>query len=212
MPFPLANCRWSVPRSARRGAPRGLPPMSEWSLTVVTEPTDEPVTIEQVKDHLRIDIVDSDEEIDLMISEARAIAENYCRRSLATKTLCLTLDEFEPIIRLPSGPVQSIESIEYVDSDGATQTLAESVYRSDLAAEPARITPAWGESWPSTRCVTGAVTIEYVAGFTTLPTPIRRAILRLVLALYDQRHEAGATAFSIPRSAEALLAPYRSWL
>lgn len=189
--------------------------MDDWGLSVVTPPSTEPVTLVEAKAQLRVDTSDDDDDIEAMISAARSAAEGYTRRALWQQTLKLTLDEFPAVIRLPRPPVQSVSSIEYVDADGATQTLASSLYRLDSNSEPGRITPAWGETWPTTRHVTGAVTVTYVAGYTAsnLPPAIKRAILRIISDLYDQREDTvEGEMMMVPRSAEALMAPHRSWL
>lgn len=65
-------------------------------------------------------------------------------------------------------PLIEIESFAYVDTAGATQTLAGSpadyLLSASGAQRKARVSPLYGESWPATRCQPDAVTIDYVCG------------------------------------------------
>jgi uncharacterized phiE125 gp8 family phage protein len=100
------------------------------------------------------------------IRTARQMAESATRRALITQTLDLYLDAFPGWeITLPKPKLQSVTSITYVDDNGVTQTLDTSLYLVDTTTEPARITPAFGEVWPTTRWQTNAVRIRYVAGY-----------------------------------------------
>jgi uncharacterized phiE125 gp8 family phage protein len=100
------------------------------------------------------------------IRTARQMAETATRRALITQTLDLYLDSF-PFweVTLPRPTLQSVTSITYVDDNGVTQTLDTSLYLVDTTTEPARITPAFGEVWPTTRWQTNAVRIRYAAGY-----------------------------------------------
>jgi hypothetical protein len=71
-------------------------------------------------------------------------------------------------IFLPFPPLVSVDSIKYVDDATGTQTtLAASEYSVDAVSEPARITPAYGKSWPATRNQAGAVEVTFTAGYAT---------------------------------------------
>jgi hypothetical protein len=67
-------------------------------------------------------------------------------------------------IYLPFAPTMLVESIAYVDTAGAPQTLATDQYQIDLST-PACLTPAFGTVWPETRMQKGAVTIKFSAGY-----------------------------------------------
>ena len=61
------------------------------TLSVVTQPAIEPVTIEQARQHCRIDSDYDDGLLAAYITTARAIAENYLNRALITQTLQMVL-------------------------------------------------------------------------------------------------------------------------
>lgn len=196
-----------------------------------TAPSTEPVSRTEAKNHLRVDTTANDSLIDALITAAREYVEMTTGRSLITQTWKFYLDQF-PLsellfhewysylgiranrIILPRPPLQSVSSIEYVDSNGNTQTLSSSEYRVDTVSEPPRITEAQDTSWPFTDNVTNAVTITYVAGYgnnaSDVPQPIRQAILLLIGAWYEHReHIAPENMHEIPMGAHALLSPYQ---
>jgi uncharacterized phiE125 gp8 family phage protein len=141
-----------------------------WSLELVTGPAVEPISLAEAKAHLRVEVANDDELIDSLIAAVRQGVEER-GYVLITQTWDLHLDRFPGVIRIPRAPVQSIDSVSYVDTDGATQPLALSLYTADLTATPARIVPAYGESWPATRPVPKAVTVRFVAGYGNGATP-----------------------------------------
>lgn len=133
-----------------------------------------------------------------LIAAARRRIEAWEWRAHITQTWQLVLDRFPPLrcgrdwtIYVPRPPLQSVSSITYLDNEGDQQTLASSKYRVDSSSRVGRITPAYGESWPATRPVTGAVTITFVAGYgdaaTDVPEETRQAILILAGQMWVQR-------------------------
>lgn len=131
--------------------------------------TTEPITTAEAERHLRVNSDDPGySDLSAYITAARQTVEQYLNASIVVQTRTLTLDEFPAgPFKLPNGPVLSITSVVYLDTDGAAQTLATSKY--DLTSYPLAdwIYPAYGETWPSTRDIRGAVTITYQAGMMT---------------------------------------------
>lgn len=188
------------------------------ALVRTSAPAAEPLGVSEVKAHLRADLSEDDPLIVGLIQAAREWAEGYLQRSLITQTWQLSRDYLTPVIHLPQGPVQSVSSFEYVDDQGVTQTLASTEYRVDTDSDPARITRAWGKSWPSIRYVTNAVQITFVAGYgdsaSDVPRPIRHGMLMAIGHWYENREQVvvGVTTQEVPMAVEALLGPYRAYL
>lgn len=186
------------------------------SLFRITDASVEPLSLAEARHHLRVDHSVDDAEISAMVTAARQSAESYTRRAFIEQTWKLTLDRFPCWeIMLPRPRLQSIEEITYIDSQGAEQTLSPSLYRAALLSEPGRLTPAYNQSWPSTREITDAVTIEFIAGYGStaaeVPAPIVQAI-KLMLGLYYTNRSSvaiGTIAAEIPQSAQFLLNPFR---
>lgn len=189
------------------------------ALTLITAPTVEPVTLAEVKSHLRVHVDDENDVIRDFCLAAREHVESFTRRALLTQTWDLQLDTFPAgVIELPIAPVQSITSITYLDSSsGASQTWASSDYRADLPVGPraprARIEPDFGEVYPSTYGVLNAVTVRFVAGYGSLgasvPRSLRSAIKLLVEFWY--RKGDGGKALTPAQIEERLLWPFRSY-
>lgn len=95
-------------------------------------------------------------------------------------------------IFLPKPPLQSVTSIKYIDTDGAQQTLDPSLYIVDTASEPGRLTPAYGQTWPTIREQANAVEIVFVCGYglaAAVPAGIKRWMQIRVDTLYNNREE-----------------------
>jgi uncharacterized phiE125 gp8 family phage protein len=76
-------------------------------LKLITPPGVEPVTLDQARQHLRIDddITSDDDLIEALISAAREHAEHITGRSFITRTLEAALDSFTGArIKLLNGP------------------------------------------------------------------------------------------------------------
>lgn len=138
-------------------------------LELHTAPTAALVTLAQVKAHLRLDGIN---DFDALLTDhlASAIGEldgyaGTLGRALAEQTWILYLDGFpRSAIGLPLPPLLGVDSIVYVDADGAEQTLATDQYQV-LAGERAEVRPAHGLSWPSARVAPRAVAITFRCGW-----------------------------------------------
>lgn len=184
-------------------------------------PVTEPVHLDEVRDHLRVDITDDDTLIEALITAAREYVEQASRRALVTQTWRYNLDQFPAAdeIELPRPPLKSVTSITYRDSDGTTHTLASSVYEVDTDSQPGRVRLAYGEDWPSdTLAETNPVRITFVAGYgdaDDVPKRWKQAILLLVGHWYENREAVmvGSIPREIPFAVESLINLDRgSWL
>jgi hypothetical protein len=205
-------------------------------LQISVLPTAEPVTLAEVKAqlHLTSDNTDDDVDLLLMMAEARNFVETFLRRQLMTATYTLTMDRFpyltvlDPLnqanpkfdnanyyygspdrfaIWIPRPPLQSVSSIVYLDTTSSSQTLDPTTYNVDATGEPGRIAPVYGQFWPGTVIQPNAVTVTYVAGYTSaslVPGIIKRAIKILVQQIYN-----GVVTAEMPESVKLFLYPYR---
>lgn len=191
------------------------------SLYLVTDAVREPLTLPEVKDHLRITETDQDDVLMALIHLARVKLDGkdgILGRALMTQTWDLYLDHFPATdglpIRLPLNPVQSITSITYTDTDGNAQTWGVGNYTVDIYSEPAEIYPAYAKSWPSTRDVVNAVKVRFVAGYGdnayNVPPPVLQAMKLIIGHYYENREDSTTLDLkNLPRGVDALLAPYR---
>jgi uncharacterized phiE125 gp8 family phage protein len=171
-----------------------------------------PVTIEEMKTHLRVTHSDDDQYITALTLAATTWAEQFQRRVYIKRSMVMQLDRFpggNGIIRPVYSPLDSVTSIQYVDSAGATQTVDSDDYRVDTVTEPGRIAPAFSKVWPVTRSVIGAVTVTYEAGYESIgavPDHIKHAVKLIVGHFYENREETTEVKLEkIPHGAATLL-------
>jgi len=167
-------------------------------LAETTAPTEEPVSVADLRQQVSIDHTEDDLWLREMGKAARQLVEQHIERQLLTATYTLTLDAFPDVIELNRPPVQSITSLKYYDTDDTLTTLTENTdFVSDIISEPARLVPVVGTSWPATRIKPNAVTAVFVCGETTADNVSPRAklaIKMLVSHWYDQRSAGSAVA------------------
>lgn len=182
---------------------------------VTSEPACEPIATEDAKLHLRVDLPDEDHLIDAAVMAARTYAENFMRRKLITQTVQFTMTGFcGPTVELPLAPIQSITSVQYVDSAGTLQTLDAADYQLVNSVFPARLAPAYGLTWPVVRADYDSVIITAVVGYgddaDTIPGDIMAALRLLLGHFYENRQNelAGTIVSKVTLSAERLMQPH----
>lgn len=182
-------------------------------IKIITPVSIEPITLSELKQHLRFpEGSDEDELLLQLIMAAREYGEHYTRRALAEQTLELIQDRFPSVsyIDLPYPPLRSVAWIKYRDSDGVDHTLPTDSYSVDNDREPGRVVLQNGAAWPVfTPFPSSSVRIQFAAGYDTLPNTIRQALLMLIGHWYENREATGNVSGEIAFSVHALLAPYR---
>jgi len=200
-------------------------------LTVNTAPTQEPVTLQEVKEYLRVDDSTDERIIRPFIETARRFCEEHTGRALMTQTLTLFLDAFEDMedplwegmrtgpyinyyknyVVLPRSPVASVTHVKTFDDADTETTLAATKYYVDNAREPARIVLRTGETFPTALRVANAIEVKYVAGYTSqynVPEPLRLGILQHIAYLYEHRGDMYDAKLPYPPMLRSLYSPY----
>ncbi len=158
---------------------------------LVTPPAAEPVTVEELKLHVRKDTNEEDTLLQTYLYAAREWFEVALDRALVTQTWRLTLPDLAwSWYELPHPPLQSVTSVTYRDTGGTTQTVAAATYNVVTSATPGRIELDHGSNWPATDEHPEAVAITYVAGYgapSAVPRLVRQGILMLAGYWYEQR-------------------------
>ena len=156
-------------------------------------PKVEPLSLEEVKLHLRNNPGDTSEDKDIiapLISAAREYCENYCGKSFAEQSIT-AYPEVSGTVTLPRGPVISVDS---VTVDGEAVEYTADVRRGTVTVNKP-----------------GAV-ITYTAGYEEVPYLVRQAMLLLIGHWYANRE---ATAQSAPAeigmAVRAMLNQYKGW-
>lgn len=153
-----------------------------------------PVTLAEVKHHLRITHDLSDPEITDYLLAGIEYVENLSHRIFADRSISFVLDCFpgtETAIFLEKSPVQSIDSIAYYDADNAAQTVTvNTLILYSNTAGVARVRPAYEGEWPATAERPDAVTVTYTAGYggaSNVPQTAKWAIMLATQHAYDER-------------------------
>jgi uncharacterized phiE125 gp8 family phage protein len=180
-----------------------------WKVT--TAPVNEPWTLQEVKDYLKIDDSNEDTMINTLIKGARMVAESYLNQALITQTITEKLDRLQlSTIYLSVSPVISVTSFQYNDSQNSQQTFSANNYIVDTFEKPARLSLAYGKTWPTLYGNINDVTITYTAGYSTessgVPYQIRQAILLMIADTYENRQD---YVRKLPTASQYLLDQYR---
>ena len=174
-------------------------------------PTDTAVTLDDVKLHVRVSGNDEDTLLSALIDAATQFVQEYQWSQLCTATFVQRQDFFPPSIspiRLSRNPLQTISSIQYIDTSGTTQTLDPTLYVTDPYIVPALVVPIYARFWPTTRWHINDVTITYTAGFGSakdVPAATKQAMLLLIGQWYRNREAAGTATNDIAYSVKSLL-------
>ena len=185
------------------------------NISLVTAPTAEPVTLEEAKNHLRVDITDDDILIESLILVARNVCEGISNHKFVTQTWDIFMDAFpgsnEIILPKSLSPLSSVTHIKYTDEDDNESTFASSNYVVDTYSDPGRIKLDRDSNWPNdTLVVLNGVVIQVVVGYgddADVPQEYKQAILLLLGHWYENREQVtvGEVAREIPMGVEALL-------
>lgn len=187
-------------------------------LKQVTDAALEPLSLEETKDHLRVDHNDDDSYIEPLIVSVRKWAEIFLNRALITQTWDLFLERFphssSAMIEIPWPELQSITTIKYQDISDIQQTWASSNYVVDINREIGRVVTVQDGEYPSTFGHIHDVEIRFIAGYGSNPADVPRAIIQAMLLrighFYERREDSSVVPMSkIPHASDDLLWSYK---
>jgi len=101
------------------------------ALKVITPPATEPVTLTEARLWIRYTGTLQDTVITSLITAARLDVESWTNRTLVTTGYEYYINDLCAEIQFPTSTVQSITSITYIDDNGDTQTLSNTLYSLD---------------------------------------------------------------------------------
>jgi uncharacterized phiE125 gp8 family phage protein len=197
--------------------------VSTKQLTQTVAPVIEPISLAEMKAHVRVDGSDSDTPLGVMITAARQWVEKQYQISLVQRTYRADLWGFYSVIDLPLPPLSSITQIQYYTSDSpqVLTTLDATAYRADLGNS--RIYRDTTVTLPSVSSRHDAVQITFVAGAEpstdspqnlagNVPEAIKSAIKLQAADLFENR-ETNSQFGSITElpTTKMLLAPWREY-
>lgn len=173
----------------------------QYDLSSVTiSPTPEPtfITAFDAKKFGKIeDSIDNDtvnDALQAVISEA----EEITKKLFSVRTVVARYNRGDYELSMPYGPVVSVESVQYIESDGTT-SLGKFLQIGNVV----RLLNYKG----------GAVVIEYTAGYNDVPAPIKQAVKQAFLTAYEDRQDnvIGTISGMIPTSSRKRLMRYRMY-
>ncbi|RIJ20384.1 hypothetical protein D1224_14760 [Henriciella barbarensis] len=177
------------------------------TLTVLTPPDEEPVSLSTAKSYLRIGHDGEDELVAALIAGARAALETQAGLCLVRRTLRWSLsvwprDLVERLrIRLPAGPVSGLVSVRSIAGEVVTGLT------SRFVLDGQRLCLRTG-SWLSAIETGARVEVDFTAGFggaEDVPEDLSLALLAMVDAAYSR----GGVNGGLPETAETLIAARR---
>ncbi len=184
------------------------------TITELTPPVGEPLTLAETKAHLRVDGSNEDDVIASLIQTVREHIERETGLALLSRTFRLYLDDWpgSRVIQITKGPVQAIEAVTVYDAGGAPQDIDASGFLLDGQTRPARlILPRQPEPGQALN----GIEIDFSAGFgatgADVPDTLKRAMLLHAALLYEFRGAVlpGDQPAAVPAGYDRLIAPFR---
>ena len=186
--------------------------------TLKTAPAAEPISLDEAKRHVRIDIdeTDHDDYLHDLITVAREQVEMITWRKLITQTWYGYLQDWPggKYIELPFGKLQSVTAIKYTDVDGDESTWSSDEYIVGTDYQKGRVTLADGYTWPTEVLYpSNPIEIEFVCGYglaVSVPAQIKHAMKMIVSELFENRETSIiGTTFNEMETINNLVSDYR---
>lgn len=183
------------------------------SITDITAPPTEPVTLAAAKEFLRIDHDHEDALIADFITAARERIEAMARLSLITRRRAYsTTKSCASRIIINHSPVKHIHKVSLIDgADNAADIPISELYI-NKRARPASVETRKRALFSDYAADPAAIVVELEAGYGTspqdVPMQLRQAVLLLVAQHYEHRDE--ALKRPVPMLVDALLMSYRT--
>lgn len=199
------------------------------AVNVKTKPPVEPVTLAEARSQCRLVASGSPPEhpddafLERVIQASRENAESITQRTFIETEFEWSFDSFpdnDDELVLPRDPVLSVESIEYTDENGDSQTLTG--FTTQFTESKSIIVPAFNSEWPDARGHLGDVKVTFKAGYqptadsppdyvANVPNSIKSAILLMTSHLYEHRSAVvtGVAVNEVKLAYKSLLWPHR---
>jgi uncharacterized phiE125 gp8 family phage protein len=170
----------------------------------------EPVTMQQVKDHLRV----TWEEEDAFIYSLLSAAREYVEKTTSQAVIPQTVKAYFPamplragFLELPLSNAVSITSVKYLDGAGVQQTVDSADYYLTVG-QPSKV--YFPSGYPGATDRPDSVEIIYEAGFGAapykpFPQALKSAILILVGDMYENREAQNTQRFEQNATVDRLL-------
>jgi len=192
-------------------------------LTLVTPPTEYPVSLDLARQHVRVTGTSRDELLTLYLGAATGRVERFLGRSLIDQTWDYHLDAFPTdgsAIDIPMPPLIEIVGLFYSDGSGGETEVDSADYVQGVAMDGAGLIVPTSGSWPTAPTEPSAVRLRFRAGYLdqtvspaepNVPDAIKVGILLYTGDIYAHRETfvIEDTAVELPNYIDGMLRPYR---
>jgi uncharacterized phiE125 gp8 family phage protein len=149
---------------------------------IVTDAIAEPVTLQEVKDFLKVGYADDNALITGMITAARQLLEKQLNISIVQKTIKVTFTHdacYE--YQLPYGPVGEVTEAKFKYDQEDTTNITTTNYK------------LIGDEFKLFYGAEGWWTLTYTVGYNTTPEAIKQGILKQIAWMYENRGDGVGT-------------------
>lgn len=191
-------------------------------ISVVTPAAAEPVTVAEMKEHLRVDWDEEDTYIGDLITACRRMFTGMTNRVCVNEKYTERFENWprdKGEILLQRAPLSTVSTVVYTDTAGATNSWASSNYTTVTGQEPGRLVLKFSGQWPTDSLQPGLpIVVTYTSGYGTsaddVPADLKLAIKAMVAHYYDNREPVvvGTIASEIPYHLTTLLTHQTVWV
>lgn len=183
-------------------------------IAIITPPAVRPVTLEQIKQHLRLDTNDEDDLLNSYCDAATEFIESHISKFLIKRNVRQFVDEIPQSneLLLEAEPVSEVTLVRGYTVNGEPHDFSSNEYKFLQYDSPPRLS---FEGTNSSSLSANGIEIDMVAGYgdsgTDIPQNVIRALFVLIAHWYEHRgtNAAGETFGTIPEGFDRLLAPVR---
>ncbi len=177
-------------------------------LTLTTPPARQPVTLAEIKLHLKIDGPDEDTLLEHLLSAATRRVEFECSLAMITQGWRLLRDCWprRGLLEIPIHPVRQVTEVKVLTSSGLV-TVPQESYEADIHSRPARLRALPGFPPPAEGL--NVVQVKLLCGFGDDPADVPADLRQAVMLLAAHWHECREGREHIPPAVRDLITPWR---
>ncbi|OJY38179.1 MAG: hypothetical protein BGP06_15265 [Rhizobiales bacterium 65-9] len=184
--------------------------------TLLEGPASEPVSLADVKAHLRLTSSDEDGLLGKLIVAARLTVEAASGCELIAQKWRIAFDRWprDGVVRLPLRPVIACDAVRVFTDAATSVTLAASALYIDAFASPPRLVLTTAPPDPGRSA--GGIEVDLTVGFgvdaASVPPNLRQAVTLLAARWFERRGDdpLDGREAPLPPDVVALVAPHRS--